>query len=115
MQGYAPNRAMVILKDENRIIGDVRFEPIGRGPQVTYEIGYAIAPTYRRKGYASEAMRQIISWLDEDVCADEIVAGCNMENGASVRTLIKLGFLLDGSSPNRHAFWWIWEGWDRLR
>lgn len=113
MQGFAPNRAMVILKDENRIIGDVRFEPVGQGSRLTYEIGYGIAPAYRRQGYASEAMRQIIRWLDEDVGADEIVAGCHMENGASVRTLLKLGFLLDGSTPDRHAFWWIWEDWGR--
>jgi RimJ/RimL family protein N-acetyltransferase len=98
--------ALVILKEKRVVIGDVRFECAGRAPCLTYEIGYSIARAHRRQGYATEATRAVIHWLRDEVGVDQIIAGCDMRNTASIRSLRKLGFMLDGSSPKRNAFWW---------
>jgi RimJ/RimL family protein N-acetyltransferase len=73
-----------------------------------YEIGYEIAPAYRRQGYAVEATARIIRWLLEEADAARVIAGCSMRNVASVRTLRRLGFHLDGSSARGNAFWWVY-------
>lgn len=98
--------ALLIHERDRCVIGEVRFDRIGPG---VYEIGYGVIPGYRRQGFAVEAAGRIVRWLDEDVGAETIVAGCRMDNVASVRTLRRLGFTLDGSTPNGHAFWWVLE------
>ena len=98
--------ALVIHRDDRRVIGEVRFDRMAPG---TYEIGYAIIAPYRRFGYAAEAAGRIVRWLDEEVGAETIIAGCRMDNIASIRTLRRLGFTLDGSTPNGASFWWTLE------
>jgi ribosomal-protein-alanine N-acetyltransferase len=96
--------ALAIHRDDRRVIGDVRFDRMAPG---VYEIGYSVIAPYRRQGYATEAAGRIVRWLDEDVGAETIVAGCRMDNKPSIRTLRRLGFRLDGSTPNGRAFWWV--------
>lgn len=96
--------ALMIHHLDRRVIGDVRFDRVGPG---AYEIGYSVIAPYRRQGYAVEGAGRIVRWLDEDVGAEAIVAGCRMDNIASVRTLRRLGFTLDGSTTKGQAFWWV--------
>jgi RimJ/RimL family protein N-acetyltransferase len=103
-----PRHALVVRSADNVLVGEVRFEPL---PQTTrfeedWEIGYAIAAPFRRQGYASEATGAVLDWLEGEG-VERIVAGCHMKNVASVRTLRKLGFELDGSSARQSAFWWV--------
>lgn len=100
----APARAIVVHRSDERVIGDVRFEPAPLRPAV-FELGYSIIPAYRRHGYASEASARILAWLFGEAGAESVIAGCDMRNRASVRTLRRLGFWLDGAS-GRRAFWW---------
>jgi len=100
----APTRAVAIHRAEGRVVGDVRFEPSLRAAR-EFEIGYSIARSRRRQGYAVEAAGALIDWLFEDGGAESILAGCDSRNVASVRTLRRLGFWLD-SNPAR-TFWWV--------
>jgi [ribosomal protein S5]-alanine N-acetyltransferase len=100
----APTRAIAIHRQEGVVIGDVRFEPSPRS-QSEFEIGYGIARSRRREGYAVEAVNAVIDWLFEDAGAETILAGCDASNIASVRTLRRLGFWLD-SNPGQ-TFWWV--------
>lgn len=100
----APTRAIAILRNEDTVIGDVRFEPSLRAP-AEYEIGYGVARSRRRRGYATEAAGAVIDWLFDDGVAESIIAGCDNRNIASVRTLRRLGFWLD-SNPGQ-TFWWL--------
>lgn len=100
----APTRAIAIHREEGVVIGDVRFEPSPRS-QSEFEIGYGIARSRRRQGYAVEAVNAVIDWLFEDSGAETILAGCDASNIASVRTLRRLGFWLD-SNPGQ-TFWWV--------
>lgn len=103
-----PRHALAIRAEDNTLIGEVRFEPLVQTTsfEEAWEIGYAIAAPYRRQGYAAEAAGAVIAWLEREG-ADRIIAGCHMKNIASVRTLRKLGFDLDGSNARSSAFWWV--------
>lgn len=100
----APTRAIAVHRNEGAVIGDVRFEPSLRAAR-EYEIGYAVARSRRRQGFATEAAGAVIDWLFEEGLADSILAGCDSRNLASVRTLRSLGFWLD-SNPGQ-TFWWV--------
>jgi GNAT superfamily N-acetyltransferase len=99
----APIRAVAIHREEGAVVGDVRFEPSFRSAR-EYEIGYGVARSRRRQGYAVEAAGAVIDWLFADGEARTILAGCDAGNVASVATLRRLGFWLD-SNPGR-TFWW---------
>ena len=102
--GEAPMRAIAIHRGEDAVIGDVRFEPSPRATR-EFELGYAVARSRRRQGYATEAAGAVVDWLFADGGADCVIAGCDKGNIASVRTLRKLGFWLD-SNPGT-TFWWL--------
>lgn len=95
-------RALVVHRTEKRVIGDVRFETMDDDSVV--EVGYSILPAYRRQGFASEAMTALIDELWQDAAVDTLIAGCDMKNIASIRTLRRLGFELD--ITRGRAFWW---------
>ena len=100
----APTRAVAIHRGEGAVVGDVRFEPSLRAAR-EFEIGYSIARSRRRQGYAVEAAGAVIDWLFEDGGAESILAGCDSRNVASVRTLRRLGFWLDSNPAT--TFWWV--------
>jgi ribosomal-protein-alanine N-acetyltransferase len=100
----SPTRAIAIHLDEGTVIGDVRFEPSLRAAR-EYEIGYGVARSRRRQGYAVEAAGAVIDWLFDEGGADTVIAGCDSRNLPSVRTLRRLGFWLD-STPSQ-TFWWV--------
>ncbi|HYD87268.1 MAG TPA: GNAT family N-acetyltransferase [Vitreimonas sp.] len=100
----APTRAIAIHRGEGVVVGDVRFEPSLRAAR-EFEIGYGIARSRRRQGYAVEAAGAVIDWLFDEAGAETILAGCDAANLASVRTLRRLGFWLD-SNPGK-TFWWV--------
>jgi ribosomal-protein-alanine N-acetyltransferase len=99
-----PTRAIAIDRAEDAVVGDVRFEPSLRAEN-EFEIGYGIARSRRRLGYATEAAGAVIDWLFDEGRAESILAGCDSTNVASVRTLRRLGFWLD-SNPGT-TFWWV--------
>jgi len=103
-ENAATTRAIVIHEGDARIIGDIRFEPIALAPD-TIEIGYGIIALYREQGFAVEASARIMAWLFDEARVTRVIAGCDMRNRASVRTLRRLGFWLDGAKRGR-AFWW---------
>ena len=101
---WRPMRAVVVHSADARVIGDVRFELTRDPDETVFEIGYSIIPAYRRRGYAHEAAGAIVDWLFEAAGAELLIAGCDRRNKASIKTLRKLGFWLDGSRGD--AFWW---------
>lgn len=99
----APTRAVAIHHAEGVVIGDVRFEPSLRAAR-EFEIGYGVARSRRRQGYAVEMASGVIDWLFEEAGAETVIAGCDSGNLASIATLRRLGFWLD-STPGS-TFWW---------
>ena len=98
----------VIIERETRaVVGDVGF----RGPpgdDGTVEVGYSVIPDRRRRGYATEAARALVAWAMSQPGVREVVAGCDRDNAASIRTLERLGFSRTGATSDeirwRYAF-----------
>jgi ribosomal-protein-alanine N-acetyltransferase len=97
-------RALVVHRGDERVIGDLKFEPVTAANRDTIELGYSITALYRRQGYASEAAAGLLAWAFEEAGIVQVIAGCHRGNKGSVCTLRKLGFWLDGARGD--DFWW---------
>ena len=58
-------------------------------------IGYSIHPNYRRKGYATEMLRQAIYEIRQTLKLPEILLTCDTQNVASERVIIANGGILE--------------------
>ncbi|SOC23383.1 ribosomal-protein-alanine N-acetyltransferase [Ureibacillus xyleni] len=80
---------LVINKEDNTIIGDIGFK--GKpDSENTIEVGYGMIPSAQNKGYATEAVSEIIKWAFSFENVEKIVAECFNDNLASIRVLEKL-------------------------
>ena len=57
------------------------------------DLGYGIIKEERRKGYAEEAVREIIKWAFSNKIVKEITANCLKENVSSINLLNKFNFI----------------------
>jgi RimJ/RimL family protein N-acetyltransferase len=83
---------IITLTSDERVIGMI--DPRVEGPKVG--IGYAIARTYRGKGYAPEATRAIIDWAFLQPSIYRVYATTDLKNSASRRVLEKVGMTCEG-------------------
>ena len=81
------------------MIGDIGFK--GKpDSEKTVEIGYGIQPSAQNKGYAAEAVKEIIKWAFTFENVNKIIAECHDENIASIKVLEKLHMRKTGSENN---------------
>jgi RimJ/RimL family protein N-acetyltransferase len=85
---------VVIERETQTIVGDAGFK--GLPADGVVEIGYSVIPDRRRRGYASEAAAALVDWARSQEEVETVVAGCDRENVASIRTLERLGFARTG-------------------
>ncbi|BCL33974.1 GNAT family N-acetyltransferase [Nostoc sp. MS1] len=97
LQGEWGWGALIIHRADNTLIGHVMVKiiPDSTGsPSGSLEIGYYVASSYRRQGYASEATKAVIDWTLSQPSVQTVTAGCNPDNIASKRVLEKSGMQL---------------------
>ncbi|MCT2407476.1 GNAT family N-acetyltransferase [Chryseobacterium antibioticum] len=82
---------MIIKKDTFEIIGDAGFKGYNDDKK-NIDIGYGISKEERRKGYAEEAVTELIRWAFSTGMVSEITARCLLENANSINFLKKLSF-----------------------
>ena len=80
----------VIRKQDNANIGYVQLVKIEEG----WEIGYHIAMPYTGNGYATEAVKIFLKYLEDNTDIKEIYGVALAANNASRRVLQKCGFEL---------------------
>lgn len=61
-------------------------------PPGTIGLGYHIAPSYRRCGYAAEAATRLLDYAKDRCGLEAVTATTEPANEASMRLLLKLGF-----------------------
>ena len=86
--------SLIIHQADNTLIGHVMIKiiPDVEGlPTDAVEIGYQVAPLYRRQGYASEATKAMMDWTLSQPGMQTVTAGCAPDNIASKRVLEKIG------------------------
>ncbi|MFK7058712.1 GNAT family N-acetyltransferase [Flavobacterium oreochromis] len=82
---------MIIKKDTLEIIGDLGFKGFNN-EEGNVDLGYGIIKEERRKGYAAEAVSEIIKWAFSNKIVKEITANCLAENISSINLLNKFKF-----------------------
>ena len=79
------------LKKNNRLFGDVALRKT-KDPFPQAEIGFNVAKSHQRLGYASEAVRALLDWLFTRQNVHRVYAVCDADNRASAALLECLGF-----------------------
>jgi len=94
----------ICLKATNELIGDVgiHFLPLDNW-QV--EIGFTISPKHQGKGFATEAVKQLLNYLFANLGKHRVIASVDPANTASIRLLERIGMRKEG-----HFLKSIWNG-----
>ena len=95
---------LAIRKSDNKIIGTIQVRHI-----LTKElrddsgnIGYAVRPTERRKGYATQMLNLALEFC-RSLGLDKVLLDCDETNIASEKTMIKCGGIFDRNQFIRHT------------
>jgi [ribosomal protein S5]-alanine N-acetyltransferase len=97
-KGYYEKRSMrwgIILKENDQFIGTLGLNGLQLKNKKA-EIGYEIHPSYWRKGYTSEAIKEVLRYSYLELELNRIGAVVYLENEASSKLLEKLGFKKEG-------------------
>ena len=89
---------LIVLLDGTPI-GDMSYHQVAYGPNAggrVYNIGIAIAPEYRGKGYGVEAQRLLAAYLFDTYPIMRVEASTDSTNIAEQRALEKAGFTREG-------------------
>ncbi len=92
----------IVLKDLNTMVGTVGFNTYKKG--FKGNIGYGIHRKFWRRGFACEAIREIVRYGFEELNLHRIEADVDPRNHASVALMHKLGFLKEGHIRDNEYF-----------
>ena len=89
------------LKDRPKeFIGLANLTQIARGPFQACYLGYSIDHKQQGKGFMAEALEAVVNFAFEKKHLHRIMANHLPENQRSANVLKRLGFRVDGSSPD---------------
>jgi RimJ/RimL family protein N-acetyltransferase len=83
------------LKTDGALIGDVAFQVI-KDSHHQAEIGMTLSQPFQGKGYGTEAVRELVRYLFDDLNVHRIIANCDPENISAHRLLERVGFRREG-------------------
>ena len=93
--GHVPSTFLFAFAG-TRIVGRVairhRLTPLLE--RVGGHIGYAVVPEFRRRGYATEMLRQSLAFARERLGLRRVLVTCDADNVGSIRTIEKNGGVL---------------------
>ncbi|MDQ0201537.1 GNAT family N-acetyltransferase [Neobacillus ginsengisoli] len=82
---------LIIHKGDNTLIGELGCKG-GPNEEGTVDIGYGVVPDYRGKGYTTEIVTALVSWLFTLPEVKMVTADCLHNNVGSQKVLEKAGF-----------------------
>ena len=77
------------------IIGDCVFQILAHDHRQA-RIGFTLAQPFQKKGYATEAVKCLLTYLFDELHLHRVSAVCDAENIASARLLERLGMRREG-------------------
>jgi aminoglycoside 6'-N-acetyltransferase len=83
------------IEHHGELIGDFGVGWDAEGAEA--EIGYTLRPEHRGRGFATEALAEVVDRLFSEG-VERVTTSIDPENVASIRVLEKVGFRLEGSS-----------------
>lgn len=81
----------IVKKDDRQLIGDIGIHFLDDGGHQV-EIGYTLNRNEQGKGYAAEALTNIINYLFHELNKHRIIASIDPRNEKSIRLVQRLGF-----------------------
>ena len=83
--------------------------------RVNGHIGYVVVPEFRRRGYATEILRQALGVIRDRLGIERALVTCDDDNVGSIRTIEKNGGVLenvlyDAARPKPKRRYWIATG-----
>ncbi|MEJ6949631.1 GNAT family N-acetyltransferase [Natronospora cellulosivora (SeqCode)] len=85
----------IVLKETDKLIGTCCLGDFNEGAR-RCEIGYDIAQKHWNKGYATEALKAVLSFGFNSMNLNRIEATITPGNNASIKVLEKLNFIHEG-------------------
>lgn len=85
---------VVSLKASGEIIGDIGLHFLGSSNEQV-ELGCTIGREHQGKGYATEALNEVISYLFDSLDKHRLTASIDPANIPSIRLFERLGFRID--------------------
>lgn len=82
----------VVLKENNQLIGDIGIHFLDTADNRQVEVGFTLNKLFRGKGYATEALAHVLSYLFNDLDKHRIIASIDPNNLDSIKVVEKLGF-----------------------
>lgn len=82
---------VIVNKENNKVIGDIGIHFLNEDKKQV-EIGYTLAKYYHGKGFACEALSEIMRFLFTDLNKHRIIASVDPANLKSIAMLERLGF-----------------------
>ncbi len=93
---------------QGELIGDMGIHFIG--PENSQcEIGYTLCHSQQGKGYATEAVRAVLSFLFTQLGKHRVTAGLDPRNASSIKLLERIGFRREGHFMKSYLNKGIWE------
>jgi len=90
-------KTFIVEKKDGSKIGYIPHYNSYLGTGKLLEIGYAIAPSERGKGYCTEAVQLMVDYLFLSMDVSRVQATISIKNKASERVLEKAGFTREGT------------------
>ena len=85
------------------VIGQIS-SPIIDNDEAYRDIGWFIDPIYQRKGYSTEAAKEVLKYLFEDVGIIAIISSAVKDNRGSCKLFEKLGFIKTGEEMRKSPY-----------
>lgn len=86
----------VLETESGRVVGRAGLEEREGQKGSILEVGYAIGAPWQNRGYATEAMGQVLRYAKDELEAEEVFAFIKPDNLASVKVAQKLGMVRIG-------------------
>lgn len=81
----------VVSEPDGTVVGHAGFHG-PPGPTGTVEVGYAVDPAYRRRGYAKAMLAELLRKAASDPRVRKVRASVSPDNAASLATVAAFGF-----------------------